>query len=157
MRMKIPALLLFCFLVFNGHVSSQSKVEADLGIGLFEGLIDVKVKYGNNAQIALCQGFAQGSFWMTGIEGYYHFAGLSKHVDQRTFYVMMGLSSTLFAGGYDNFEKIVFYSRLGKTFNFSKRTGVNLDAGLGVLSADDIDGYHSSLVPTFGIHFFVRL
>jgi hypothetical protein len=153
--MKIPVFLLFIFLIFNSHLYSQNKVEADIGIGLFEG-ISLKVKYGNNAHIALCQGFAQRSFWMTGIEGYYHFADVSKHLDQRTFYVMMGLSSTLFAGGYDNFEKIVLYSRLGKTFNFSEKSGLNIDVGGGVLMADDIYGYHSSGIPTFGIHYFRR-
>ena len=153
--MKIPVVILFCILIFNGLVYSQNKVEADIGLGLFEG-ISLKVKYGNNVQVALCQGFAQRSFWMTGIEGYYHFAGVSKHLDQRTFYVMTGLSSTLFAGGYDSFEKIIWYSRLGKTFNFSGKSGLNIDVGAGILSADDIDGYHSSMVPTFGIHYFRR-
>jgi len=153
--MKIPLFILLCFLIFISHVSSQNKVEADMGVGLFEG-ISLKVKYGNNIQLALCQGIAQKSFWMTGVEGYYHFAGLSKHLDQRTFYAMMGLSGTLFASGYDNFEKIVWYTRLGKTFNFSKKSGLNLDAGAGILSADDIDGYHSSVIPTFGIHYFIR-
>lgn len=154
-KMKIPVFILFCILIFNGLVYSQNKVEADLGVGLFEG-ISLKVKYGNNVQIALCQGYAQRSFWMTGVEGYYHFAGLSKHFEQRTFYVMTGLSSTLFAGGYDSFEKIIWYSRLGKAFNFSEKSGLNIDVGAGILSADDIDGYHSSMVPTFGIHYFRR-
>lgn len=154
-KLKISAFILICILQFNSHLYSQSKVEADLGAGLFEG-ISLKLKYGSNFQIALCQGYAQSSFWMTGIEGYYHFAGVSKHLEQRTFYVMMGFSSTLFAGGYDSFEKIVSYSRLGKTFNFSKKSGLNIDVGAGILSADDIDGYHSSMVPTFGVHYFRR-
>ena len=153
--MKLPVLLLLCFMLFNVPLYSQSLVEADLGIGLFEGL-SLKVKYGNNLQIALCQGFAQKSFWMTGVEGYYHFAGFSKHVDQQTFYVMMGLSSTLFAGGYDSFEKIIWYSRFGKTFNFSGKSGLNIDAGAGILWADDIDGYHPGFTPTFGVHYFRR-
>jgi hypothetical protein len=113
MKTKIPSFILLCFLICNGQVFSQNKVEADLGVGLFEG-ISLKVKYGNNVQVALCQGIAQKSFWMTGVEGYYHFAGISKHIEQRTFYMMMGFSSTLFAGGYDSFEKIVWYSRLGR-------------------------------------------
>lgn len=155
MKLKIYVLLLFCFLFGNKLIYSQNKAEADIGVGLFEG-ISLKIKYGNNAQVALCQGFAQRSFWMTGVEGYYRFGGLSKHLDQRIFYIMMGLSSTLFAGGYDSFEKIIWYSRLGKTFNFSKKSGLNFDIGAGILSADDIDGYHSTLAPTFGIHYFRR-
>lgn len=153
--MKISAIILFCFLMLNINVFSQNRVEADLGAGLFEG-ISMKVKYGNNVQVAICQGFAQRSFWMTGVEGYFHFAGLSKHLDQRTFYVMMGFSATLFAGGYDNFEKIILYSRVGRTFNFSKKSGLNLDAGAGFFWADDIDGYHPSVAPTFGVHYFRR-
>lgn len=155
MKIKISVLIIFCFLLSNHLVYSQNKVETNVGLGLFEG-ISLKIKYGNNIQIALCQGYAQGSFWMTGVEGYYHFGGLSKYLDQRTFYVMTGLSSTLFAGGYDNFEKIIWYIRLGKTFNFSEKSGLNIDVGAGALMADDIDGYHTSGVPTFGVHYFRR-
>jgi hypothetical protein len=68
----------------------------------------------------------------------------------------VGISATLFASGYDSFEKIILYSRIGKTINFSKKSGLNLDVGAGILWADDIDGYHSSMVPTFGIHYFRR-
>lgn len=148
--------LLFCLLLCNSFIFSQGKVEADVGLGLFEG-ISLKVKYGKNNQIALCQGYAQGSLWMTAIEGYYHYAGQSRYTDQRTFYGMTGFSSTLFAGGYENFEKIIWYSRLGTTLNFSGKSGLHIDAGAGILWADDIDGYHTSLVPTFGIHYFRRL
>jgi hypothetical protein len=153
--MKKAQLLMLCFL-FSGSVAySQSKFEVDAGAGLFEGL-SIKVKYGNNLQIGLCQGFAQGSYWMTGVEGYYHFGGLSKYNNQKTFYAMSGISSTLFAKGYSNFEKIIIYPRIGKSFYFSKGIGVNADIGLGLLMADDINGYVLSIFPSFAVHFFIR-
>ena len=154
---KLIFLLPFILLI-GSPVFSQSKIEADFGVGFMEGL-STKLKFGNNFQFGLCQGFAPGvsPFWLTGTELYYHFGKESKFAGQRTFYVMGGFSTTLFALGYDSFEKIATYSRIGRTINFSAKTGLNVDFGIGILSADDIDGYHSTLIPTASVHFFVRL
>ena len=151
-------ILLFAFLLFSGlQVFSQHKTEADFGAGFLEGL-STKLKYGNNFQVGICQGFAPGvsPLWLTGAEVYYHFGNESKYCSQRTFYVMGGISSTLFAKGYDSFEKIMTYPRIGRTVNFSAKTGMNFDIGLGFLSADDIDGYHTTTMLTAGVHFFIR-
>ncbi len=151
-------ILSFTFLVFTGlHVSSQNKIEADFGAGFMEGL-STKLKFGNNFQVGLCQGYAPGvsPFWLTGAELYYHFGKESKYTSQRTFYVLGGISSTLFALGYDSFEKIMIYPRIGRTVNFSATTGINFDLGMGFLSANDIDRYHTSTTITAGVHFFVR-
>lgn len=69
---------------------------------------------------------------------------------------MGGISSTLFAKGYSDFEKITIYPRIGKSFYFSKSAGVNGDIGLGLLMAKDINGYSLSIWPSFGVHFFIR-
>lgn len=156
--MKKLILLFAVFLLTIPQVFSQNKIEADFGVGFLEGL-STKLKFGNNFQVGLCQGFAPGvtPFWLTGAELYYHFGNESKYTGQRTFYVMSGISSTLFAKGYDSFEKIMTYPRIGRTVNFSATTGINIDLGLGFLSADDIDGYHTSTTITAGVHFFIRL
>ena len=154
---KLPVLLAV-FILLGSPAIAQNKVEADFGAGFLEGL-STKLKYGNNLQIAVCQGYAPGvsPLWLTGTELYCHFGKESKFAGQRTFYVMGGFSTTLFALGYDSFEKIATYSRIGRTINFSAKTGLNVDFGIGILSADDIDGYHSTLIPTASVHFFVRL
>jgi len=120
--------------------------------------LSTKLKFGNNSQFGLYQGYAPGfaPIWLTGMELYYHFSKESKYISQRTFYLMAGISSTFFALGYDSFEKIMTYPRIGRTFNFSVTTGINFDLGMGFLSASDIDGYHTSTTITAGGHFFVR-
>jgi hypothetical protein len=155
--MKIPALLVVAIMLFAIPVFSQSKVEANLGVGFMEGL-STKLKFGNNFQLGLCQGFAPGvsPLWYTGIELYCHFGKESKFTSQRTFYVLGGISSTLFSKGYDPLEKIMTYPRIGRTVNFSAKSGLNFDMGIGFLSADDIDGYHTSSTFTASIHYFMR-
>lgn len=151
-------ILLFAVLALTVlQVSSQNKIEADFGAGIMEGL-STKLKFGNNFQVGLCQGYAPGvtPFWLTGAEIYYHFGKESKYTSQRTFYIMGGFSATLFAKGYDSLEKIMTYPRIGRTVNFSATTGINLDLGIGFLSADDIDGYHTTTMLTAGVHFFIR-
>ncbi len=148
--------ILICFLFVCHYGYSQNKIEIDLGAGLLERL-SLKVKFGNKTQFALCQGYAHRAFWLTGIEGYYHFASSSKHPDPEIFYTVTGLSSTIFTPGYSTYGKIVIYQRFGKTINFSEKSGLNLDAGVGILMENDIDQYHSKAFPTFAIHFFVRV
>ena len=155
--MKKPILLIFTIVLFASPVFSQSKIEANLGVGFMEGL-STKVKFGNNFQLGLCQGFAPGvvPFWFTGAELYCHFGKESKFTNQRTFYVLGGLSTTLFSKGYDPFEKIMTYPRIGRTVNFSAKSGLNFDMGIGFLSANDIDGYDTSTTFTASIHYFMR-
>lgn len=156
--MRKSIFIIAFLLLISSQVFSQSKIEADFGAGFMEGLSS-KLKFGNEFQFGLCQGFAPGvsPFWLTGAELYYHFGNESKFINQRTYYVMGGLSTTLFALGYDSFEKIMTYPRIGRTVNFSAKTGMNFDLGIGFLSADDIDGYHKSTTFTASVHYFVRL
>ena len=148
----IYGLVLFCNTIF-----SQAKFEADAGLGLFEAA-SLKVKYGKNIQFAVCQGFFDQSLWMTGFEFYFHYAGESKYTDQLPVYFMAGLSGTIFAYGYDTFEKIAFYPRIGKSFNFSKNIGVNLDVGLALVFTDDGLGKYVAIpFPTGGAHLFLRI
>jgi len=154
--MKTRILTLFFLVAINSSLISQGKFEADFGGGLFEAG-SIKIKYGNNLQVGICQGFLFSDFWLTGAEVYYHIAGVSRYTDQHPYYIMGGVSSTLFSRGYSRNEKIVIYPRFGRTFSFSKRIGINLDAGPGLLMVDDIDGYHTTIIPTISAHLFVRL
>lgn len=154
MKNLVVILICFLFVGYNGY--AQNKVEIDLGAGLLEKM-SLKVKYGKKIQIALCQGFAKRSFWLTGVEGYYHFAFSTKYPDPEIFYAMMGLSATVFTPGYSDFEKTILTYRIGKTINFSEKSGLNLDAGVGFLMGEDTDQYYSKVFPTFAFHFFVRV
>jgi hypothetical protein len=133
---------------------SQKNFEANFGAGFMEGL-SLKMKYGNNIQLGICQGFAPGisPLWLTGAELYYHFGKKSKYTEQRCFYIMTGVSATLFAKGYDPTEKVLLYPRIGRSMNFSKNKGLNVDMGPGFLSTDDNLGYYTL---TAGIHYFIR-
>jgi len=93
--MKAFALTIFCFLLLNINGYSQNRFEADAGVGLFEAL-SLKVKYGNNFQVAVSQGFFQMSAWVTGFEAYYHFAGKSRFTDQKTLIPMEDQAAGMF-------------------------------------------------------------
>jgi hypothetical protein len=154
--MKNLMVILICFL-FAGHYGySQNKLEFDLGLGLLER-VSLKVKYGKKTQVSICQSFAKKSFWLTGIEAYYHFSFSTKYPDAELFYAMTGVSATVFTPGYSSFETKVIYYRIGKTINFSERYGLNLNAGFGTQLDKDAERYQSKTFPTFAIHFFVRV
>jgi hypothetical protein len=155
--MKKPYFFVALFVLIASTSFTQNKVEANFGFGFMEGL-STKLKFGNNFQFGLCQGFAPGvsPLWFTGAEFYCHFGKESKFTSQRRFYVLGGLSSTLFSKGYNPFEKIMTYTRIGRTVNFSAKSGMNFDVGPGFLSADDIDGYHTNTTFTASIHYFLR-
>lgn len=155
--MKKSYFLVVLFVLIASTSFTQNKFEVDFGVGFMEGL-STKLKFGNNFQFGLCQGYAPGfsPLWFTGAELYCHFGKQSKYSKQRTFYIMGGLSSTLFARGYDPLEKIMTYPRIGSTMNFSAKSGMNFDVGPGFLRANDIDGYHTSTTFTASIHYFLR-
>jgi len=70
----------------------------------------------------------------------------------------LDVGSHIFVKGYDRFEKIFFYPRIGKSFYFSNSVGINLDIGLALVMAEDgIGGYYGVPFPTGGIHLFVRI
>ena len=150
-------LFLAGFFFFSLPASSQSIIEADIGLGLFEAE-SIKIKFGNFIKVGVSQGFFDGYLWLTGVEFYYHFADQSKWAEQRPSYFMCGLSSSIAAKGYDTFEKNVFYVRIGRSFHLSKKVGFNLDLGPSVLIAQDgIGGYYIVPLPTCSAHFFVRI
>ena len=144
-------------LLFISPAYSQSRLEADVSIGLFEAL-SVKAKYGDAIQVGVCQGFFDNSLWMTGIEVYRHFPGKQKDPGLYAYYIMGGFASTIVAKGYEPFEKMAFYPRIGKSFYFSEHLGANLDIGLALVLTDDGLGRYVGIpFPTGGIHLFLRI
>jgi hypothetical protein len=139
--------LLTGLLIFNETVFSQSKVEISGGFGIPEYL-NLKVKYGSNIQIALCQSIMPSyTDWPAAIEIYYHFGGKSKFVDQRPWYLLCG-----FGDLWRLNEIKYFYPKLGRSFNFSKTVGINIDVGVFYINPSN---WHNE--PSVNISLYIRL
>lgn len=149
---------------------SQSKFELSGGLGIPE-YGDLKFKYGQNFQIGACAHFwydkGGGIFgeyysWSCSAEIYYHFAGKSKYYEQKSWYLLAGL-------GYYHIDNLLdfpheqynigFYPRIGRVFNFSKKTGINLDVGffLPFSAQTGYEPYEFRLLPSGSLNFFIRL
>lgn len=76
---------------------------------------------------------------------YYHFAGKSKFTHVKPWYALAGI---FWSERY--YKKRYPYFRIGRSFNFSKKTGLNLDFGA---ICCDFDYF---ITPSFNIGFFVR-
>ena len=158
--------ILFLGLLLNfSPIYSQNKYEMSAGIGVPE-LINARIKYGQNFQVGACFGFISGNMfgksyfdWSCAAEITYHFLGKSKLVDQPPWYVLAGL-------GYYNIPAvnrygiydIGFYPRLGRTLNFSKKSGLNLDIGLflPISETSEYSTFDFHVLWSGNIGFFIR-
>ncbi len=146
-------------LVFHAPANSQNKFEISGGIG-FPETIAIKIKYGNNLQIGVSQGF-----WLFSIlnsppeiingptigEIYYHFSGHSQYEAPPPWYLYGGLAFR-FGESY-----LLFCPRAGRTFYISDRSGVNIDLGALIpLTKDFLDNINSPLLPSGSIGLFYR-
>lgn len=162
----ILKIILFAGLIFSCNpVHSQSKFELSGGIGLPE-LCNLKLRYGQNTQIGVSIGLYPFKWfgdnvvdWSCAAEISYHFSGKSKYVEQATWYILGGLAfhDLGMMNTYENYD-IDIYPRIGRTLNFSKKSGINLDLGLFVpLSASRDNAYKFRLLPSGSIGLFIRL
>ena len=145
--LKRSFLLLLGLVIFNTLVFSQSKVEISGGYGFPESL-NLKVKYGNNFQIGLSQSIYLNYIDAPlAVEIYYHFAGTSGFPEQKPWYLL---------GGFGDLWRlknvIYFYPKVGRSFNFSKGTGINIDAGIFLINPPSM---HT--LPSLNISLFFRL
>jgi hypothetical protein len=163
--------VLFIVLIISiNQVFSQSKFEISGGLGVPE-YDNLKIRYGQNIQVGACVHFwydkGGGIFreyysWSSALEILYHFAGKSKYVEQPTWYLLGGLgyyhNDLLFDVPHEEYD-IGFYPRIGRKLNFSKKIGINLDAGLFLpLSArEGYEPYKFRILPSGCISFFIRL
>jgi len=166
--LTLKIILLAGFILSDNPVFSQGKFEMSVGVG-FPEMINLKIKYGKDIQIGLCQSlwpvFHNVPIGPTAAEIYYHFAGKSKFTEQPTLYLLGGLGYFwLQEGGiYDDECKGVpfcFYPRIGQSINFSRRMGFNFEAGAFIPfyntphnSIKEI--YH--IYPSISISLFLRL
>jgi hypothetical protein len=153
-------------LIFSDNpIKAQGKLELSGGFGMPE-LFNLKMKYGKVVQIGASVGIYPFEWfnetvidWSCNAEITYHFSGKSKFVEQAPWYISGGFGFFDLGvidpyGSYD----ISFNPRIGRTLNFSKRMGANLDIGLFMpLSAEKDYPYEFTLLPSGSLSFFIRL
>jgi hypothetical protein len=150
-------IILLGLLLINDPVFSHGKFEISAGIG-WPDATNLKIKYGKNIQVGASLGFLQGNKYVGAIlvcpiaELYYHFGGKSKITEQPPWYLYggLGFSPFLLFG-----EDIFFCPRLGRSFNFSKRIGINFDAGAFIPFFNFF--YNIPIFPSGSVSFFIRL
>lgn len=139
--------------------SAQGRFEVSTGAGLFDGIF-IKAKYGQTFQVGLSQDLIS-QLHTTGIEIYYRLPRKSAPGMPGPFYLMCGVSTTLFGKGYDTFEQSFIYPRIGRSFLIpgrSSRFGLNADLGFAInRRANPPEGYITDFVPISGsFGFFYR-
>jgi hypothetical protein len=141
-------------------LQAQGRFEISTGAGLFDGIF-IKAKYGGTIQVGLSQDLVS-QLHTTGLEVYYRLPRKSAPGMPGPFYLMCGVSTTLFGKGYDTFEQSFIYPRIGRYFLIpgrSSRYGLNVDLGVAIHRySNPPDGYITDFVPISGsLGFFYRL
>jgi len=128
---------------------SQNTFEVSAGAGLFEGGF-LKAKYGNRIEIGLSQDLVS-QLHTTGLEVYFRIPRKYEPALPGPFYIMCGVSTTLFGKGYDTFEQTFIYPRIGRSFLFRSktgRTGINADIGFAIhRHTNPPEGYVTEVFP----------
>ncbi|MHC1731001.1 MAG: hypothetical protein AB9888_03040 [Bacteroidales bacterium] len=153
------AILALTLLLSSNYVQAQSRLEISAGAGLFDGIF-LKAKYGQIVQVGFSQDMVS-QLHTTGLEIYYRLPRRGAPGTAGPFYVMCGLSTTLFGKGYDTFEQSFLYPRIGRSFLIPGRTsrfGMNADLGVTVhRHTNPPEGYITELRPISGsLGFFYR-
>ena len=140
-------------------LQAQNRFEVSTGAGLFEGVF-IKAKYGNRVEIGLSQDLVT-QLHTTGLEIYYRIPRKYEPARPGPFYLMCGVSTTLFGRGYDTFEQSYIYPRIGRSFLFSRKpgkAGINIDLGVTIhRHTNPPEGYITEFWPISGsAGFFYR-
>ncbi|MDZ7633097.1 MAG: hypothetical protein U5L72_01070 [Bacteroidales bacterium] len=160
-RLRFSGAIVTLILLLSCHLlQAQGRFEISTGAGLFDGIF-IKAKYGSTIQVGLSQDLVS-QLHTTGLEVYYRLPRKSAPGIPGPFYLMCGVSTTLFGKGYDNFEQSFIYPRIGRSFLISgksSRYGLNIDLGVAIHRySNPPDGYISDFIPISGsLGFFYRL
>ena len=127
----------------------QSKLEIAGGFG-WPDMATFKIKYGKDFQV----GLSQGLMLNTAVEVYWHFAGKDTWTERSVWYAMCGIE--YFYWGWEQ-ENLFPYMRFGRTLNFTRKYGLNVDVGAFYLlnKSDYFSKSHYS--PSGSFTFFYRL
>jgi hypothetical protein len=161
-RVLISAILM----IYSYQGFAQSKFELSGGVGIPE-LINMKLNYGQNIQVGASVGFLPIEWfgetvvdWTISAEISYHFAGKSKLIEQSTWYISgaLGYYDLGIIVPYEDYN-IAFNPRVGRTINFSKKTGIKMDAGafLPLSKSPTNSTYDFKVLFSGNISFFIRL
>jgi len=122
-------------------VAGQERTKVTLGFGIPE-LINIGFRTQiNQSEAGLSLGFfpPEEDSWVISWEKmfsvcgdyYFHFAGKSRFSDLRPFYARAGLNYWKIEWEENDIDNCLSTQiRLGRDFNFSKKTGMSLDAGV---------------------------
>lgn len=128
---------------------SQNTFEVSAGAGLFEGGF-LKAKYGNRFEIGVSQDLVS-QLHTTGLEVYFRIPRKYEPALPGPFYIMCGVGTTLFGKGYDTFEQVFIYPRIGRSFLFRSKTGragLNADIGFAIhRHTNPPEGYITEVFP----------
>lgn len=159
-RLRCALLLLVLILIPSlQSVTAQSRLEVSTGAGLFDGIF-LKAKFGQIIQVGFSQDLVS-QLHTTGVEVYYRLPRRGAPGTAGPFYLMCGLSTTLFGKGYDTFEQSFLYPRIGRSFLIpgrASRFGLNADLGVTIhRHTNPPEGYITELRPISGsLGFFYR-
>ena len=181
-KLYVPRNMVLSCIEFKAVTNVPGKFEFSGGIGFFD-CINIKLKYGDRIQGSAGIGWFPGLGWGGAIlldeELFLHFARAQKS-NHYKWYFNCGISEQ-FPKVYvnpDNEEVIqyIIFSKLGRSFRFNDRSGLNLDLGLMYGPTQGYDyyspvymslhpnsnpvysEYHKSFIfPIFNISIYVRL
>lgn len=164
-------LMLLAVFSFCSHAFGQEKINVTWGIG-FPELLNFGVRYEmGQTQI----GVNYGSMPHTGAEGffsissnvYYHFGGTTTLSEERPWYARLGLNYVRDETSSSIENDLFLNVRIGRDFNFSKKVGVEIDAGPCFWLSDKVTqketlnywflDIYAPVVPSIGVTFFCRI
>jgi len=152
----LSRVILFAVLILSvNQAFPQSKFEISGGFG-FPDVLNLGIKYGNKFRVGIHQSiwYPDGYGGPTSIVIYYHFGGKSKFSERPPWYCFGGLG---YYWGYED-NDVYFYPRIGRSFNFSKKSGINLDGGAFFPINNELREFMDSpIYPSGSISFFIRL
>jgi hypothetical protein len=142
-------------------LNPQYKFEIAIGVG-FPEIINLKIKYGwRNVQIAFGGGvFPVDNIRTVDVGLYYHILGKSKFAEQFPWYTLGGLNFTNYNYEFGIARYLSPYLRIGRAINFSKKFGLSIDIGPGLVTdvtEDDVGGRSEPfIIPSESISLFIR-
>lgn len=159
------------FSLVSPQAEAQEKINLSVGIG-FPELINAGIRFQlNQTQLGLAVGampVKDGTSFAVSGDVFYHFAGSSDFSDRRPWYGRGGLNYWRNESEYAVDEYAYLNFRLGRDFNFSKKFGMQADAGVifqlshketRKVPSDgwDFSGLEFPVLPGVGLGLFYRL
>ncbi len=129
----LKSVLLFAVFVEPvSGVSSDSRYKFDIAAGYgFPETLCLKLRYGNNFQAGFSQSFDTQGLGASAAEFYYRIGEKPRFSEQKPWYILLGAAAYIFETDYKKEYSFLLYPRIGRTFEFSKYSGINADIGFG--------------------------